>query len=275
MNPFRADLHSHSTASDGTFTPTELITHAKEIGLAGLCITDHDTVNGYAEAIDAAQSLGLLLGSGVEFSSTDQGMSVHVLGYDIDIHSPDVHAFCLRHIERRRKRNQNIIDKLASKGMLIDATPLFEAIEKGKPIGRPHIAKQLIDKGYVRTIQEAFDLWLGDGKPCFDPGHPISTDETLEIIHQAGGKAFLAHPHFIKKKGEIARLLSKPFDGIECYYSKCTPAQEKKWIDEATKRGLLISGGSDFHGAIKPHIPLGCSWVGEETFHRIFEKNTW
>ncbi len=268
-DPFRADLHCHTTCSDGTMTPEELMFHAKKIGLQGLSITDHDTVLAYKTAIPLAREFGLLLGSGVELSSVDEGVSVHVLGYDIDIENEALIALCMRHIERRRERNRRILEKLKERGILIE-------LEEGeKPIGRPHIAQALVEMRVVTSIDQAFKQLIGDGCPCFDPGVPISTDETLEVIHEAGGKAFIAHPHLLRSSKAIKRLLEKPFDGIECYYSKCLPNQEQKWVTLANEKGLLISGGSDFHGGVKPGIPLGASWVDRVVFDQIFEKNRW
>lgn len=272
---FRADLHCHTTCSDGSMTPKELVLHAKEVGLSGICITDHDSLAAYPEAIAACEEVGIWLGAGAEFSSVDEGKSVHVLGYDIDPEDGELKAFCKRHVERRRNRNRAIFEKLKQHQMPIDEEKLEQMLVRGHPVGRPHIALQMVEKGYVASVQEAFHLFLGDQKPCFERGAPITTDETLERIHQAGGKAFLAHPHFLKNSRLIGRLLSKPFDGIECYYSRLSKDQEEKWVRLAKNRNWLISGGSDFHGVIKPHIPLGCSWVDEATFDQIFEKHRW
>ncbi|NGX39022.1 MAG: 5'-3' exoribonuclease [Chlamydiae bacterium] len=272
MNEFRADLHCHTICSDGSLSPTELLEHAKKIGLSGLSITDHDTVAAYKEAIPVARRLGLLLGSGVEFSSMWEGMSVHVLGYDIDLKSSPLLELCVRHIERRRDRNRAILKKLHDRGYELSVEELEKKMVGARPIGRPHIALALIEKGYVSTVQEAFDKLLGDKAPCFDPGSPITTDETIEVIHAAGGKAFIAHPHVIREKERIQMLLEKPFDGIEVYYSKFLPHQEKRWEKCAKKRCLLMSGGSDFHGEVKPSVPLGASWVDQKTFEQIFQK---
>ncbi len=267
---FRADLHCHTTCSDGTTSPEELISIAKEIGLSGISITDHDCITAYKTAIPAAKKAGIWLGSGIEFSSVDEGVSVHVLGYDFDLESPALNALCAKHIKRRKQRNQKILEKLARKGIKVEVEE-----SETDPIGRPHIALALVEKGYVGSIREAFKRFIGDGGPCFDPGEPVTTDETLEVIHKAGGKAFIAHPHLMKAQRHIAKLLEKPFDGIECYYSKCDPNQERRWVNKAKEKGLLISGGSDFHGTIKPGIPLGCSWVGQEGFEEIFETHKW
>ncbi|MDN3506545.1 MAG: PHP domain-containing protein [Simkaniaceae bacterium] len=264
MMNFRADLHCHSTCSDGTMSPIELIALAKEVGLSGISITDHDTISAYAEAIPAAKEAGLALGPGVEFSSVDEGLSVHVLAYDFDLESPELLALCQRHVKRREDRNRRIIEKLKARGLPIEE----EGIK-----GRPHIALALIKKGYASSVQDAFNRLIGDGKPCFDPGAPISTDETISVIHKAGGKAFIAHPHLLRNPKLGEKLLEKPFDGIECYYSKCPPNQEQRWVKVAQEKRLLMSGGSDFHGAIKPGIPLGCSWVDETTFMEIFQNN--
>lgn len=271
--PFRADLHCHSTCSDGSMSPRELVFHAKAVGLSGLCITDHDTIAAYMTAIEAAKLAGILLGSGVEFSSVHEGISVHVLGYDVDLSSPALKELCDRHVMRRKKRNETIVKKLAEGGMPIDLVELEEGSAEGRPMGRPHIAQALLKKGYVKTFGEAFQKYIGDGRPFFDPGEPISTEETLAVIHEARGKAFIAHPHLMEGKNKVLRVLELPFDGLECFYSKCLPVQEKKWVEIAEEKGLLISGGSDFHGKMKQGIPLGSSWVDRETFEKIFEKN--
>lgn len=271
MHEFRADLHCHTTCSDGSLSPKELILHAKEIGLAGLSITDHDTIVAYETAIDVAKEVGVLLGSGVEFSSVDQGINVHILGYDIDLQNPKLKVFCEKHLQRRFDRILKILKKLETKGFPLDSEELKIQAFQGHPVGRPHIAAAMVAKGYVVSIQEAFNRFLGDNMPCFDPGVPVSTLETIEVIHQAGGKAFLAHPHFMQRE-QIHKILEKPFDGIECYYSKCHPEKERRILKIAEKRNLLISGGSDFHGAIRSEISLGCSWVNETIFHQIFEK---
>lgn len=267
---FRADLHCHTTCSDGTMTPSELLHHAKAIGLSGISITDHDTIDAYDSAPAIAKECGLLLGNGVEFSSMFRNLSVHILSYDHDLASPHIRKLCERHRQRRRKRNKAILENLSRLGM-----PIYEEelLAFGThTIGRPHIATLMIQKGYVSTIKEAFQLYIGDGKPCFDAGEGISAEETIAIIHQGGGKAFIAHPHLLEHNNKIKELLKLPFDGIECHYAKFPPEQEKRWLNIAKERGWLISGGSDFHGANKDYIQLGCSWVNEENFHKIFQR---
>ena len=133
-------------------------------------------------------------------------------------------------------------------------------------IGRPHIAQAMMKKGYVFSVEEAFKKYLAEGKPCYFKGHSFSVEETLQVIHDVHGLAIIAHPHLIERSSTVKRLLEMNFDGLEAYYAKFPPKQEQKWVKIAQFKKWLITGGSDFHGDIKPHIPLGCSWVNEEIF---------
>ncbi len=266
---FRADLHCHSTCSDGTLTPEALILHAKAIGLSGLSITDHDTLEAYQVAPEIAKREGLRLGSGVEFSCGLREVNVHILGYDFDLHDSSLKALCARHHARRLERNRQILHKLTLHGMPLSEEELMQG---RKLVGRPHIAQLLVKKGYAVSLKEAFQLHIGDGKPCYVRGEVVDVGETIEIVHGAKGKVFLAHPHLIQRNSIVKELLKFPFDGLECFYAKFPPDQEARWKRLAAERGLLISGGSDFHGDVKDYLPLGCSWVNEEIFNRIFQN---
>lgn len=270
---FKADLHCHSTCSDGQLSSFELLKLAHSLGLKGLAITDHDTIEAYTpELFDEAKSLGILICTGVEFSCQFNDVNIHVLGYNFDITSKRLNDLCIRHQHRRKHRNAKILKKLAANGMPIDEEELSSKL-KTNVIGRPHIAYLMIEKGYVSSIREAFNLYIGDGKSCFDPGESFSIDETLEILHEAKGKGFIAHPHLIKRRKIVRELLKKPFDGLECYYALFRAHDNEKWLDIANRQNWLISGGSDFHGALKPYIPLGASWVDESTFAKIMQRN--
>ncbi len=268
---FRADLHCHSTCSDGTLTPVQLVQMAKKNGLSGLSITDHDTIEAYQTAPEEAKKCGILLGSGVELSCAFKNHHIHLLGYDFSLTSPELHAFCSKHLVRRNERNEKILAKLAKLRMPMTLEEIKRANPLTTTIGRPHIAKCMIEKGYVKTIKEAFNSYIGDGKRCYDGEDSFSAEETISIVHGAGGKAFLAHPHLLESRKLAEDLLSLPFDGIECHYGKFLPEEEKRWMKLADSKGLLMSGGSDFHGH-EGYVSLGSSWVNEETFHKIFSR---
>ena len=263
----RYDLHTHSTVSDGTFTPKELIDLASSIELSGLSITDHDTIDAYTdELFTYAQEKNIEIIPGVEFSSCYQDTGIHLLGYCFDIHNEAIKQFCIRHKERRKDRNRQILELLKKEGMELSEDDLRDA---GGVVGRPHIAGAMIRKGYVATFQDAFRLFIGDGKPCFAPGNRFSLEETIAIIHGAGGKAVLAHPILLKKRSLIKKLLELPFDGIECFYANFSASQNGEISYIATKHNLVQTGGSDFHGTVKPHSILGSAYTTEENLARL------
>lgn len=273
MSDFRADLHCHTTASDGTMTPREILQEAKKCGLSGLSITDHDTVDAYVEAIPYAEEIGVRLVPGVEFSTDFMGNTVHILGYSFNPDNPVIVSLCDYHKKRRVDRFLKMLERLQAEGFDLKETA-FD-LNDGT-IGRPHLAKGLMDGGYVRSVAEAFNKYLGDGKCCYVSAETISTEKTLQAIHEANAFAVIAHPHLIKNQETLLGLLKLPFDGIEGYYARFAPSQEKRWVQIGEYRGWLITGGSDFHGTVKPNIPLGCSWVRSELFDTLqkrYEEN--
>lgn len=261
---FRADLHCHSTCSDGSLTPQELIALAKQEGLQGLSITDHDTIEAYPAAFQFAKEQNIELIPGIEFSTQLDSISVHILAYSFDISHPAIHELIAKHKKRRHDRNLQMIDKLKKEGFDIS----FEELEKTAKgtVGRPHIAKLLVDKGYLADYQTAFHTYIGDGKRCYVAGVPLTIPETLDVIHAAHGFAVLAHPHLYKSKDFVLKILTAPFDGIECYYAEMPASQNGSWVKLAKEKNLMVTGGSDFHGAMKPLIKLGCSTVDETLF---------
>lgn len=270
MVNFRADLHCHSTCSDGSLTPKEIVQLAKQINLQGLSITDHDTIAAYEEAVPAAQACGLPLISGIEFSAMYDKTNVHILGYGFPLNAQIIHDVCARHCQIRTDRNQEILDLLAAHGMPIGSDELKFSTPLSI-IGRPHIALAMQKKGYVTNLQQAFQLYIGEGKPCYAPGKKISVEETLDCIHQAKGLAVIAHPHLIDNTKVIKDLLDLDFDGIEGYYGRFPRSEHERWIKIGAHKGWIITGGSDFHGDIKPNLPLGSSWVNEETFTILYD----
>jgi predicted metal-dependent phosphoesterase TrpH len=271
MPEFKADLHCHSTCSDGTLTPVELVNLAHSLGLSGLSITDHDTIEAYKTAIPEAKRLGIRLGTGVELSCEFQGISVHVLGYDFSLENWEIQELCTRHHKRRTDRNRAILEKLKHYKMPVEEKELLEkAGTTHRTLGRPHIAALMVEKGYVSDIRAAFNLYLAEGKRCYVQGEPFQVSEAIEILHQAGGKAFLAHPQLLPKNFSLKAIFQLPFDGLECYYSRFQRDVAEHWVKIAAERKLLISGGSDFHGSVKPEVVLGCSFVNETVFNAIF-----
>ncbi len=272
MSEFRADLHCHSTCSDGSKTPKELISLAKTIGLSGLSITDHDSIAAYKEASPYAAQLGIELISGVEFSTVHKGDSVHILCYRFPLDSELLQSFCEKHQKRRTNRNLGILQRLVKAGMPISEADVAACVHQDSQkhtIGRPHIALAMLKKGYVESIQDAFKRFIGEGKSCYEPGESFSTEETIDLIHQAKGLAVIAHPHLVENGSTLKDMLQMPFDGIECYYAKFGPQQNQRWLEIARKKNWLITGGSDYHGDIKPNLMLGCSYVDKTAFDRL------
>lgn len=265
---FRADLHCHTRYSDGSDSPEELIRLAVEKGLSGLSITDHDTFDAYGEADLLAKQYQISLLPGIEFSASLRTEPVHILGYAFSLKSESMRQLCERHKERRRNRNALILKKLDKLGIHIEEEELH--LPFSKTIGRPHIALALMKKGVVSSIKEAFIRYLAEGRPAYDPGEPISIEETIQAIHEGHGKAILAHPHLIKRQSIVRAMFQMPFDGLEGYYARFPPEQEKKWLDLAQKKEWIVTGGSDYHGVNKPQNPLGSSWVGKETFNLLY-----
>lgn len=259
---FRADLHSHTTVSDGMLSPKALIDAAVEVGLSALSITDHDTVGAYTdETVGYAKEKGLQLVRGVEVSSFFFGESIHVLGYRIG----EMKNFLERMRVRREGRNREILEKLDRLRRPISEEELGP-LDK---IGRPHIAMAMVAKGYVESLPAAFIHYLKEGAAAYCTGEIVETKEAIAAIQSEGGIAVLAHPHFIRKKRTIESLLELPFNGIECYYGSYPRKEEEKFITLAKERGLLITGGSDYHGHDNKHAQLGSSWVGKDDYEAL------
>lgn len=273
MNDFRADLHCHSNCSDGTASPEEIVKMAQEKGLQGLSITDHDTIEAYKTALPMAQNLNVSLISGVEFSTVHNNASIHILGYSFSLNNPLIKEFCLKHVRRRLDRNKKILSLLKDYGMPIEEEDIQEYPATPEHIiGRPHIALAMVKKGYVLSIQDAFNKYIGEGKPCYTTGGYFTTEETIDLIHQANGFAIIAHPHLIESNQIVDDLLNMKFDGIEGYYARFLAHQQEKWVKIGEKKNWLITGGSDFHGDIKPASYLGSSWVNQTTFKVLQER---
>lgn len=261
------DLHSHTTASDGSCTPTELVSLAVRSGLTALGIADHDTVGGLEEATAAAVAAGLELVPGIEMSVDYPHGEFHLLGYYVEYADPAFVAR-LRYLQENRfNRNQVMVRKMQDAGLEITLAEI-EAESGGGQLGRPHMARALLKKGYVHSVQEAFDRYLADGKPLHVPKVKLSPEEAIELVHGAGGVAVLAHPKYMhfpnpeELDQEVLRLRKAGLDGLECYYSQHTAAETERYLRIASRCGLLVTAGSDFHGVSKPDVPLGVVYNG-------------
>ncbi|MBI2792572.1 MAG: PHP domain-containing protein [Gammaproteobacteria bacterium] len=266
----RADCHCHTTFSDGSFDVVALLDLAKEKQLSGLSITDHDTIDSYPIAIPYARTLDIELISGIEISTELKSTSIHVLGYAFDLQNNELISFCQRLQQEREQRNQKILEKLTKCKMPITMEELRERFGNVS-IGRPHIAKLMVTKGYAKSMKQAFSRYLGDKCRCYVSGYQVEVEAAIELIHRASGYAVLAHPNTIRPTRLIDDLMNMPFDGIEVYYGHLSLKQEQPWIDIAMKKDWMMTGGSDFHGEKKSFHPLGCSWTPEDTFS-IFSK---
>ncbi|MFA4132095.1 MULTISPECIES: PHP domain-containing protein [unclassified Brevibacillus] len=259
-----ADLHTHTKASDGTCEPAENVRLAKEAGLAALAITDHDTVAGIPEAMEAARALGVEIIPGVEVSSVGKGQDIHVLGYFVPYEDPAFEERLFRLRETRHERNQLLIARLQELGIDISLEKVYRRKQgTDKNIGRPHIAEELMELGVVSTIAEAFDKYLGKGGAAYVNPPRITPQEAITLIKEAGGVAVLAHPGLYDDDELVQELIAFGLDGIEVNHPDNDEVQKMRYSKWAAQYGLVVTGGSDFHG-----------WRGEEPFHAMLGSHT-
>lgn len=255
------DFHVHTTASDGQYTPAEIVTLAEHKKITHLAITDHDTIAGIEEALMAVQNTSIHFYSGIEFSAAGN-KELHILGYHFDIQNTRLKMLCNDMALERESRKYRIIDFLANHGVHISLEDV-QTYAKISALGRPHFAQAMLAKGYVSSIREAFDKYLAT--PAFDKieRKKPSAEEIINTIHQAGGIAVLAHPLLLKlERNDFEALLEKlkilGLDGLECYYSLHSKKDVHYYLEQAVRYNLKVSAGSDFHGEkVKPDIILG------------------
>lgn len=254
------DLHIHSTTSDGTMSPGELVLYAQKKGLSAISITDHDTIDGVDEALAASQSIGLEVVPGIELSVKYCNYNVHLLGYLFDCRHKELHV-ALGHLQVGRiERNKKIIVKLNRLGLTMQLHELEQSAGSGQT-GRPHIARLMVEKGFVQSMDEAFEKYLGHGGLAYTSRFIYEAEEAIGIIQDAGGIAVLAHPLQLDKSVDnldhaLQQLCEMGLDGIEVYYPNHSRSFKKKLIALADKHSLLMTGGSDYHGSIRPGTTL-------------------
>jgi len=271
------DLHAHTSASDGSLSPTELVDKAVGLGLRAIAVTDHDTIGGLAEGRAAA--LGRIeFVPGVELSTEDENGRFHMLGYLFDQDSAEL-GETLEELRRRRAaRNEKIMAKVREYDLpLTWDDVLAELKEGGEIVARPHIASAMVKKGIVTTRQEAFDKWLATGAPLYFSKGGLTAKDAAALLHRAGGISVMAHPALTKwadpdKLAEyLVTLKDEGIDGLEVYYSQHTTEQVDAYRDLADRFGLVKTGGSDFHGDPKPHVPLGIAAHGGPAPYSVLE----
>jgi len=247
------DFHLHSTASDGVRSPAWVMETAAANGVRVLSLTDHDTTNGLAEARSVAGQLGLRLIPGIELS-TDYGTAdVHLLGYGFEVESRPLQDFLSWQREGRLGRVARIVAILRENGMPIEVTRVFE-IAGDATVGRPHVARALVEAGFVASVKDAFDAWLGNGMPADVSREKLPPEEAIRMVHDNGGLVFIAHPVFISEDYPevVEQLAAWGADGIETYYKHYPPEVVRSHVEMALRLGLAMSGGSDYHGLGNP-----------------------
>jgi len=275
-DPGFVDLHIHSTASDGSLSPLEIIHLAKELGLRAIAITDHDTIEGSAEAL--SQSLSSLeVLSGIEISADVPSGTMHILGYLIELDDPSLTQTLKKVQEARAHRNVGIIKKLQDLGVDITHEDVLGVSGRGQ-VGRPHIAQVLVQKGVVRSFGEAFLKYLKKWGPAYVPRYRLQPAEAIQMILRAGGVPVLAHPYTLAAKDEaelessLRELKQAGLMGMEVYYSEHRPERTALFERLARRQNLLMTGGTDFHGAAKPEVQMGIGRGDLRLSYRLVEK---
>lgn len=263
----RCDFHTHTVHSDGTVTPKELVSLARERELSCIALTDHDTLSGVEEAQAQGRRIGVEVIAGVEISVKCDFGTMHILGYFVDRNSKVLQEGLQSVQDARAKRNPKIIEQLNAAGIRISMEEV-RAASGGGQIGRPHFARVLLEKKYVKSMQEAFDKYLGKGKPGYVDKRTLSSREAIQLIEASGGIAVLAHPKMLKLDDQPAEfnrtletLQSEGLKGLEVYSSCQSAAESTRYRKTAQRLGLIMTGGSDFHGDNRPSAPLG--WMGD------------
>ena len=251
-----ADLHLHTHFSDGTYTPEELVEHAREKGLSAIALTDHDTVEGCTRAAAACENAGIEFIVGTELTADHQGTELHILGYFMDLEN----SLLLQEISKcqitRQERIREMVVRLNHSGVPLKADRVF-AIANCQSPGRPHVARALVEDGYCSSMDEAFERFLKRSRCAWVPKRRISAAEAIELIHQAGGLAVLAHPGLNRTDDIIPPVVKAGLDGIECLHTKHSTTATERYLELADRYKLLVTGGSDCHGMSKGRPLIG------------------
>lgn len=270
------DLHCHTTASDGTLSPGEVVRLAARHGVRVLAITDHDSTDGLGEARAGARALGTLtIVPGLEINCDVPGAEVHVLGYCLDWEAGWFQDFLRAQREERRARVHRIVERLAELGMPLDPAEVFAPVQEGSA-GRPHVAQAMVNRGYVRTVREAFDRYLHANGPAHVPRRRLTPVEAVRTIRRARGVPVLAHPGLADRDALIPELVEAGLLGIEAYYPEHSAARTAAYRDTCARLGLVATGGSDFHGPqISRAAYPGFQPVPESAWQELQARAAW
>ena len=263
------DLHTHTDKSDGIYSPSELIKKAVKQNLSGIAITDHDNIDGIEEALNYSSKYdNFKVIPGIEFSTVYQGCEVHILGYFIDYKDKRLIDLTKEIKSSRIDRGVKIVRKINDLGMDLDIDEV--RLFSGKDfLGRPHIARALINRNYVKTVSEAFEKYLALGSPAYVERYKISIEEVISLIKELGGVSVVAHPGLIEDKSILDYCISKGVNGIECIYPKHSKDELDYFLRKAKDENLIATGGSDFHGDRSKTILLGKYYVGINTIKQM------
>ena len=242
------DLHLHTTASDGLLTPDELVRTAAAAGLSIIAVTDHDTLAGVSPVVAAARVCGVDVVPGIEVTAVHEGGDVHVLGYFVDVADAAFNAFLEGQRVDRRRRIDRILARLAAMGAPLERPLPGESNDAAAALGRPLVARALVDAGHCQTIAEAFDRFLGEGRPAFEPRRGATPVEVVQRIHAAGGIASLAHPGPHPRAGLVEQMIEGGLRAIEVFHPDHDADAIAHYLDVARRHGLVATGGSDYHG---------------------------
>ncbi|HID55428.1 TPA: PHP domain-containing protein [Candidatus Poribacteria bacterium] len=267
MGKDRVDLHVHTTASDGTYSPAEVIELAKKAGLAAIAITDHDTLSGAIEGVKLSREMKFEVIGGVELSSDLNGTDVHILGYLITRYR--IIQKVLDELQNLRStRAERMVRKLNRLGINISIEDVLREA-RGDSIGRPHIAAAMVRRGIVPSTRYAFRYYIGDNGPAYIPKPKLTPIQAVELILASGGVPVMAHPGLTENDHIIEELVKHGLRGLEVFYPMHDEGQIERYLEMAEREGLIVTGGSDFHGATKPDIQIGSVTVGYESIERL------
>lgn len=271
------DLHMHSTFSDGSLTPEALAAECSEAGLTAAALTDHDTVDGVGRFAVACEAVGITAISGVEISADVGKGGMHMLGYCLDPQSPSLSDLLVKIRNGRQLRNVHILENLNAAGLDLSMDEVMSFSAKDGVLGRPHFAQAMIARGFVKSKEEAFNRYLAKGQPAYAERFRLSPEDSIAAVRQAGGLSVLAHPFTLAlNKSEldafVAELAGYGLEGIEVFYSEHRPDMVRDYIEMAEKYGLLLTGGSDFHGEVNQAISIGVGFGNLRVNDDLAEK---